>query len=126
MKRRGATLNHPIPPLACTAKKDCIFRLSRTNKAILAGLRDPICEQPPTLTFAAVLSFHDGSSNRFRPDRDLSNPLPRLESGKVFAREDHGYGRDQALDKTRSFPKSNRMTHPPHSVKVETQVMQGI
>jgi hypothetical protein len=37
----------------------------------------------------AVLSFHDGSANRFWPDHV---PL-RLESGKVFQRS-HGLGRD--------------------------------
>ena len=34
--------------------------------------------------------------------------------------------RPDTRKKTELFPKLNRMTHPPHSVKVETQVMQGI
>src|SRR5208282_851877 len=84
-------------------------------------LRDQIREQPPTPA-SATLSFHDGSADRFRPDHQLF----RLESGKVFQPKSRSRSRPDFRKKTRSFPKSNRMTHPPHSVKVETQVVQGV
>src|SRR5580700_1218794 len=122
IKRSGATLNHPIPPLpACTAKKYCMF--TRLCPGYAHKITSPpafkICEQPPTPTFAAGLSFHDGSSDRFRPDH-----LPlRLESGEVVTARSR-IQRDQTLEKTGLFPKLNRMTHPPHSVKVETKVVQ--
>lgn len=50
----------------------------------------------------------------------------RLESGEVFHEGLRFRSRPDARKKTGLFPKLNRMTHPPHGVKVETQVMQGI
>ena len=89
-------------------------------------LRTPasIHEQPPTPANAADLPFHDGvliDSGRIIYRSGL-NP-GRIVKGR---RKVQGFGRDLTLDRTGLFPKSNRMTHPSHSVKVETQVMQGI
>ena len=94
---------------------------ARVQQTEFTGLLASIREQPPTPTKAEGLLFHDGSADRFRPDH-----LPfRLEPREVSL-ERSRIRRDQTLEKTGLFPKLNRMTHPPHSVKVETKVVQGI
>src|SRR6266851_5805140 len=82
-----------------------------------------LCLNPRTTahTCKRAQSFHDGSVARFRP-----NHLPPVESGEVFPGRLRFRLRPEARKKTGLFPKPNRMTHPPHSVKVETQVMQGV
>src|SRR5579862_1748002 len=64
--------------------------------------------------------------NRFRPERQqLGLHCPGLNPGRSF-HQVTAFPRDQTLEKTGLFPKSNRMTHPPHSVKVETEVVERV
>ena len=95
---------------------------ARVQQTEFTGLLASIREQPPTPISAAGLSFHDGVL---------------IDSGRIIYRSGFHPGRSSheglrfrsrpdTRKKTGLFPKLNRMTHPPHSVKVETQVMQGI
>src|ERR1700678_1277639 len=99
----------PPPPGNCNASMNAIFIEIRTHDSTNYCLHSP-----------RACHFTTG--------------VP-IDSGRIIHRsgltpgeptEVYGSFETKALERTGLFPKSNRMTHPPHSVKVETQVMQGI
>jgi hypothetical protein len=97
-----------------------LTNLLRTN------LKSLVREPRRTYQRCKPVIFTTGMLNRFRPERQLLGlHCPGLNPGRSF-HEVTAFLRDQMLEKTRLFPKSNRMTHAPHGVKVETQVVDCV
>src|SRR3984957_3456108 len=85
-------------------------------------------------------SMRTGSQKNHAPTSAAQAVLSRRGSTPGFGSTSAGFlqlsglirgdlrfqSRLEASRKTRLFPKSNRMPHPPHSVKVETEVVDGI
>src|ERR1700683_1050718 len=113
MKISGATPSHPIPPPSCSSSNCVMFKRSERTS--------PQKTHTPTSAAQAVIS------PSFAQHRDLDRLRPGfLQLAGVLRGDLRFRSRLEASRKTRLFPKSNRMPYLPHSVKVETQVVEGI